>query len=424
MSKAKPQTTYLAALDIGSTKVVFSIAQAKPSGIEIIGLGSVPHSGVKQGLVVNIESTSEAITKAKEEAELMAGTSVDQVWLGVGGSYIQSFQSSGMVAVSDKEVSQRDVDRVIEAAKAVAIPSDRSVLHVIPNFYKVDNQDGISDPLGMTGVRLEASVLIVTALKSSMQNSIRATEKAGLKVKGTVLQTLAASKAVLTDDEKDMGSSLIILGGSKTEIISFVGGSAIHTSVIPVGGIHFTQDVAMGLRTTQANAEVLKCKHAYALSQTIEGEETIEVESVGGRPSRTIDKKALCDIIEARSEETLGLVGSELNKNNLISLLGSGVVITGGGSQLNGLIDLADFIFDVPVRSGAPKKVGGLTDVVSSPHFSTTVGLLLYGRDQISEDILDEEDVLDNSKEDEETYSFDSIKELSNKVKKYFEKLF
>ncbi len=423
MSKNNRKPIYLAALDIGSTKVVFSIAQAKSDGIEVIGVGVVPHLGVKQGAVVNIESTTEAIIKAKEEAELMAGTEVNEVYLGVGGTHMQSFQSTGMVAISGREVLENDIERVIEAAKAVAIPADRKVLHVIPNFYKVDEQDGISDPLGMSGVRLEASVHIVTASKSALQNSIKATEKAGLKVTDTVLQSLAASMAVLTEDERKMGVSLAIMGGGKCEIISYVAGSAVHTAVIPVGGSHFTSDVAMGLRTTQAHAEILKCKHAFAISQNIEGQQTIEVESVGGRPPRTIDKKTLCDIVEARTDETLKLISNELKKNNLMTNLGSGVVLTGGASQLKGLAQLGDFIFDIPVRLGTPLAVGGLTDVVRTPNFSTTVGLLLFGRKQIKQTI---KDINDDGQElnDGESYSFDSIKDLSSKVKKYFDKLF
>lgn len=424
MSKNNRKPIYLAALDIGSTKVVFSIAQAIADGIEVIGVGVVPHLGVKQGAVVNIESTTEAILKAKEEAELMAGTEVNEVFLGVGGTYMQSFQSTGMVAISGREVLENDIERVIEAAKAVAIPADRKVLHVIPNFYKVDEQDGISDPLGMSGVRLEASVHIVTALKSALQNSIKATEKAGLKVVDTVLQSLAASMAVLTEDERKMGVSLAIMGGGKCELISYVAGSAVHTAVIPVGGNHFTGDVAMGLRTTQAHAEILKCKHAFALSQSIEGQQTIEVESVGGRPPRTIDKKTLCDIIEARAEETLNLIGNELKKNSLMTNLGSGIVLTGGASQLNGLAELGDFIFDIPVRLGSPLAVGGLTDVVKTPNFATTVGLLLFGRKQIKQTIKDINDDETEELNDGESYSFDSIKDLSSKVKKYFDKLF
>ncbi len=417
MSKVNRKPVHIASLDIGSTKVVFSIALAKPEGIEVIGVGTVPHQGVKQGTVVNIDTTTESIIKAKEEAELMAGVKVDEVWLGIGGSHVQSFQSNGMVAVSGREVLDTDIDRVIEAAKAVAIPSDRKVLHVIPNFYKVDSQTGISDPLGMSGVRLEASVHIVTGLKSAIQNSVKATEKAGLKVCGTVLQSLAAAMSVLTDDEKKLGVTLSILGGGKCELITFIAGSAVHTHVIPVGGQHFTSDIALGLRTTQQNAENLKCKHAHAIAASVTDSENIEVESVGGRPPRTIDKKTLCQIVEARSEETLQLITNELERSGLHKQLGSGVVLTGGGSQLKGLLELADFQMDIPVRLGVPKQVGGLTDVVKTAAYSTTVGLLLYARQQIKQVIKE-----DNNNEDNR-YELKSLKSMSSRFKKYFENL-
>ena len=419
MPKVNRKPVYLAALDLGSTKVVFSIASAKPDGIEVIGVGSVPHTGVKQGIVVNIDSTTEAILKAKEEAELMSGVKVDNVWLGVGGTHIESFQSNGMVAVSGKEVLDTDIDRVIEAAKAVAIPSDRTVLHVIPNFYKLDSQSGISDPLGMSGVRLESSVHIVTALKSALQNSIKATEKAGLTVNGTVLQSLASSMSVLTEDEKKLGVTLVTLGGGKCELISFVAGSAIHTSIIPVGGQHFTGDIAMGLRTTQDNAETLKCKYAHAIAETVTGSENIEVESVGGRPPRTIDRKTLCQIVEARAEETLALIMSELNSANLINHLGSGIVLTGGASQLKGLLELGDYQLDLPVRLGLPKTVGGLTDVVKTAGYSTTVGLLIYARKQIKQVIIE----ASSEKEAEQRYEIKSLSKATKKMKNFFENL-
>lgn len=378
MSKTKRINGVIAGLDIGTTKVSFLIGQLTPDGVKVIGVGDTPNHGMKQGVVVNIEATADAIKKAKEEAELMSGVVATTAWLAVGGNHIESFDSQGMVAIKNKEVSQEDIDRVIEAAKAVAIPKDRQVLHVLPKEFLIDGQRGITDPIGMAGVRLECAVHIVTGLQSAIQNAIKCTQKAGLQVSGMCLQQLASSLSVVSRDEKNLGCCVVDMGGGTCDLVTFSQGSVTHTAVIPVGGQNFTHDVAMGLRTNQANAENLKKKSGCALAQSLSEDETIEVESVGGRQSRTLSRKDLGEILEARSEETLSLIKDELNKKGLVPQLGSGIILTGGASSLEGLVEMGDFVFDVPVRRGTPLRVAGLTDIVKCPRFSTGVGLLLH----------------------------------------------
>jgi len=309
----------------------------------------------------------------------MAGVSMPAVWLAVGGSHIKSFDSQGMVAIRNKEVTNEDIERVIEAAKAVRIANDRQVLHVLPKEFKVDSQEGINDPIGMSGVRLECSVHIVTGSNSAIQNAIRCAEKAGLSVAGLVLQQFASALAILSADEKNLGVTVVDMGGGTCDLITFTQGSVVYTNVLPVGGNNFTHDVAMGLRTTQTNADILKKKFGCALPDMVNEEESIEVESVGGRQSRTISRKDLCEVLEARAEETLKLIKEDLEDNGLMKQMGSGVVLTGGASQLQGLVEMGDFIFDIPVRRGIPERTGGLTDVVNSPMYSTCVGLMKYG---------------------------------------------
>jgi cell division protein FtsA len=379
---AKSNARMIAGLDIGTTKVACAIGRYDNGQLDIIGVGTAPNSGMRHGVVVNIDATTDAIKKAKDEAELMAGVRVDEVWLAVGGQHIQSFSSSGMVAVRHKEVQQDDVDRVIEAAKAVAIPQDRQVLHVLPQDFKIDGQVGIFDPIGMSGVRLEASVFIVTGSISVIQNAIKCTQRAGLKVEGLVLQQLASALSVLSADEKNLGVCVVDIGGGTCEMITFFQGSVIHTGLLPVGGNNFTHDVAIGLKTTQNHADTLKRKYGCALPEMINEEEAIEVESVGGRKPRTLMRRDLCEVLEARGEETLELIHTALSELGLLSKLGSGVVLTGGGSLLHGLVEMGDFVLDVPVRRGWPEKVGGLVDVVRQPSCSTVVGLMLYGLSQ------------------------------------------
>ncbi|MBX3021744.1 MAG: cell division protein FtsA [Bdellovibrionales bacterium] len=379
---AKTQARIIAGLDIGTTKVACAIGRYDNGQLDIIGVGQAPNSGMRHGVVVNIDATTEAIKKAKDEAELMAGTRADSVWLAVGGQHIQSFASSGMVAVRHKEVQQEDIDRVIEAAKAVAIPQDRQVLHVLPQDFKIDGQIGIFDPIGMSGVRLEASVFIVTGAKAVIQNAVTCAQRAGIKVEGLVLSQLASAMSVLSADEKNLGVCVVDMGGGTCDMIAFHQGSVIHTGLLPVGGHNFTHDVAIGLKTTQVHGETLKRKYGCALPEMVSEEESIEVESVGGRKPRTLMRRDLCEVLEARTEETLELIHHDLEEKGLLSKLGSGVVLTGGGALLHGLVEMGDFVLDVPVRRGWPEKVGGLVDVVRQPSCSTVVGVMMYGLSQ------------------------------------------
>lgn len=382
---AKSHPRMIAGLDIGTTKVACAIGRFEAGQLDIIGLGQAANSGVRHGVVVNIDAVTDAIKKAKDEAELMAGVRIDGIWLAVGGQHIQSFSSSGMVAIRNKEVVQEDIDRVIEAAKAVAIPQDRQVLHVLPQDFKIDGQAGIFDPIGMSGVRLEANVFIVTGSTSVIQNAIKCVGRAGIKVEGIVLQQLASALAVLSADEKNLGTCVVDMGGGTCEMITFYQGSVIHTGLLPVGGQNFTHDVAIGLKTTQNHADMLKRKYGCALPEMINEDESIEVESVGGRKPRTLMRRDLCEILEARGEETLELIHTTLMELGLLGKLGSGVVLTGGGSLLHGLIEMGDFVLDVPVRRGWPEKVGGLVDIVRQPSCSTVVGLMQYGLSQDKE---------------------------------------
>ncbi len=379
----------IAGLDIGTTKIAIVIGAVNvdmASGgpelkLDIIGLGAAPSLGIRQGAVVNVEATIEAIQKARDEAELMAGYKIDEVYVSIGGTHVKSFDSQGMIAIRNKEVKADDIVRVIEAAKAVAVPGDREVLHVLPREYKIDGQDGILDPIGMSGVRLESNVHLVTASRTALQNIIKCAEKAGLRVKNIVLQQLASSLAVLSEDEKKLGAAVVDLGGGTSDVVIYVGGTVAYTATVPVGGTHFTQDVAMGLRTPQLNAEIVKKKYGCAIAEMISEDETIEVEGVGGRKPRALLRRNLCEVIEPRAEETLALINKEIERSGLKERIGSGVVLTGGASLLEGLLEMGEFILDVPTRRGSPERLGGLTDVVKSPEYATVVGLLLYGLD-------------------------------------------
>lgn len=416
MSTSKPKAPLLAGLDIGSTKVSFVIGTVNPDGkIEVAGVGTAPNTGMRQGVVVNIEATTESIKKAKEEAELMSGYSISEVWMGVTGTHISSFDSKGMVAIKNREVTASEIDRVIEAAKAVAVPADRTVLHVLPREFKVDGQDGITDPIGMSGIRLEANVHIVTGSQSAINNSIKCVEKAGLEVAGLVLGQLASATAVISADERNLGVCVIDMGGGACGLLYFVNGSVAHSSTIPVGGQHFTHDVAVGLRTPQFAAEMLKKKYGCAMASMVNENETIEVEGVGGRKSRVIPRKDLADVIEARAEETLNLIANDIRMSGLMPMLGSGIVLTGGGSQLDGLVEMGEFIFDIPVRRGVPREIGGLTDVVKSGEFSAAVGLLLYALGQ-KKDLL--------HAQQQEMNIGESLDGMTKKIKDFFGQIF
>lgn len=388
MTKAIPEyKRVIAGLDIGTTRVACTIATVNAEGqIKVTGVGVAHNTGMRQGVVVNIDSTTDAIKKAKEEAELMSGLEIKSVWLGVSGTHVKSFDSKGMVAVKNREVTEDEIHRVIEAAKAVAVPADRQVLHVLPREFKVDDQDGIWDPIGMSGVRLEASVHIVTGGQTAITNAIKCTERTGLKVAGLVLDQLASSMAVVTDDEKNLGVAVVDMGGGTCNTIVYINGSVAHTSVLPIGGSHISHDIAVGLRTPQLCAEDLKKKYGCAVASLVPEGETIEVEGVGGRKPRTVPRRDLAEIIEARAEEILTLVRDELRAQGLVQSIGSGIVITGGASQLDGIAQMGEFVFELPVRKGVALQVGGLTDIVRSPTFSTGVGLILYGFDKTKND--------------------------------------
>jgi cell division protein FtsA len=366
-------------LDIGTTKVCAIVGEVTDDGLDIIGIGEAPSTGIRKGVVINIASTVEAITRAVQEAELMAGCEISSVYTGISGGHIRGFNSHGIVAVKDGEITEPDVSRVIDAARAVAIPMDREVIHILPQEYIIDDQDGIKEPLGMHGVRLEAKVHIVTAASTSAANIIKCCNRTGLNVSAIVLQQLASAEAVLTEDEKDLGVCLVDIGGGTADIALFSDGAIVHTSVLPLGGNHLTTDIALGIRTPQNEAEQIKQTFGCALVEQVEASEMVEVPSVGGRKPRTLSRQILCEIIEARVEEIFQLVREEIRNTAYEDLLASGVVLTGGTSNLSGIVDIAEDVLGLPIRLGKPYGVGGLVDVVRSPSFATGVGLVQHG---------------------------------------------
>lgn len=366
-------------LDIGTTKICAVVGEAAAEGIDIIGIGSHPSRGLRKGVVVNIESTVASIKKAIEEAELMAGCGIGSVYAGIAGGHIKGFNSHGVIAVKDGEVKDTDVKRVIDAARAVALPMDREVLHILPQEFIIDDQDGIKEPRGMSGVRLEAKVHIVTGAATSAQNIVKCANQAGLDVNDIVLEQLASSEAVLNQDEKELGVAIVDIGGGTSDIAIFIEGSIRHTAVLSLGGNHLTNDIAVGLRTPTEEAEKIKKKHGCSLSSLVGKDETIEVPSMGGRKPRTLSRQLLADIIEPRVEEIFTLVKNEIIRSGYEDLLPSGIVITGGSALLEGMPELGEQIFDLPVRRGIPQGIGGLVDVVNSPIYATGVGLVLHG---------------------------------------------
>lgn len=366
-------------LDIGTTKVCAVIGEVTEDGIDIIGIGSHPSKGLRKGVVINIESTVESIKRAISEAELVAGCDITSVYAGIAGGHIKGINSHGIVAVKEKEVCENDLVRVIDAAQAVAIPLDREVIHVIPQEYIIDDQDGIKEPLGMSGVRLEAKVHIVTAAVTSAQNIVKCANRCGLNVSDIILQPLASAEAVLTPDERELGVCLVDIGGGTTDIILFSEGAVVHTSVLTLGGNHITNDVAVGLRTPAAEAERIKQKYGCSLSSMVGRDETIEVPSVGGRKPRILSRQILSEIIEPRVEEIFTLVRQEVIKSGFEERIASGIVITGGSTILEGMPELAEQVFNMPVRRGIPRSIGGLVDVVKSPMYATGVGLVIAG---------------------------------------------
>ncbi len=379
MSK-KTEKKMIVGLDIGTSKVVAIVGEINPEGgVEIIGIGSHPSRGLKKGTVVNIESTVQSIQRAVEEAELMAGCQIHSVYAGIAGSHIRSLNSHGIVAIRDKEVGQGDIDRVLDAARAVAIPADQKVLHTLPQEFIIDNQEGIREPIGMSGVRLEAKVHMVTGAVSAAQNIVKCVRRCGLEVDDVILEQLASSYAVLTEDEKELGVCLVDIGGGTTDIAIFTEGAIRHTAVIPIAGDQVTNDIAVALRTPTQYAEEIKLKYACALTQLATSEETIEVPGVGERESRRLARKVLAEVVEPRYEELFMLIQAELRRSGFEAICASGVVLTGGCSKIEGAVELAEEIFHMPVRLGVPQATTGLADVVRNPIHATGVGLLLFG---------------------------------------------
>ncbi len=379
MSK-KTEKNLIVGLDIGTSKVVAIVGEiTEDNEVEVIGLGSHPSRGLKKGVVVNIESTVQSIQRAVEEAELMAGCQIHSVFAGIAGSHIRSLNSHGIVAIRDKEVTPADVDRVIDAARAVAIPADQKILHIIPQEFLIDQQESIREPVGMSGVRLEAKVHMVTGAVSAAQNIIKCVRRCGLEVDDIILEQLASSQAVLTEDEKELGVCLVDIGGGTTDIAVFTEGAIRHTAVIPIAGDQVTNDIAVALRTPTQYAEEIKIKYACALTQLASVEETIEVPSVGERPPRRLARQTLAEVVEPRYEELFTLIQAELRRSGFEDLCAAGIVLTGGSSKMEGAVDLAEEIFHMPVRKALPQFVTGLIDVVRNPIHATGVGLLLFG---------------------------------------------
>jgi len=367
-------------LDIGTSKVVAIVGQpTDDGGLEIAGIGSHPSRGMKKGVVINIESTVQSIQRAVEEAELMAGCDIHSVYVGIAGSHISSMNSDGVVAIKDREVTPSDIDRVIDSARARAISEGQRILHVLPQEFAIDTQEGIREPLGMSGVRLEARVHLVTAALNAVQNIEKCVRRCGLAVDAIILEQLASSHAVLTEDERELGVCMVDIGGGTTDIAVFTEGAIRHTAVIPIAGDQVTNDIAMALRTPTQYAEDIKVKYACALTQLASSDEMIKVPSVGDRPARDLSRQALAEVVEPRYEELFTLVREELRRSGYEDLVAAGVVLTGGTSRMEGVVELAEEIFHMPVRIASPQNVRGLADVVRNPIYSTGVGLLLYG---------------------------------------------
>ena len=372
-------------LDLGTTKTCAIVGEMHGDGIDVIGFASAPSKGLRKGMVISIDSTVEAIARVVEEAELMAGCKITSAYTGIAGSHIKGFNSHGVIGIKDSEVSRHDINRVIEAARAIAIPQDREVLHILPQEFIVDDQEGIQDPLGMSGVRLEAKVHMVTSAASSAQNIIKCANRTGLAVKELVLQPLASSASTIYEDEKELGAVLVDIGGGTTDIAVIKGGSIRYTAVLALGGDHITSDVAVGLRTSLKGAEDLKIQHGSAHSCPDEKDETIEIPAPGGGGTRTVSRKFLCRIIQSRVEEIFTLVRREIAKSGYREFMTPGVVLTGGTSLLHGITECAERVLDLSVRVGYPNTVGGLSEIVKSPIYATAVGLILYGKNRATD---------------------------------------
>ncbi|MEM7096902.1 MAG: cell division protein FtsA [Pseudomonadota bacterium] len=373
-------------LDIGTNKVAAIVAEVSEEGeLEVIGIGTHHSRGLKKGVVVNIESTVQSIQRAVEEAELMAGCSIDNVYAGIAGSHIRSLNSHGIVAIRDREVYPQDIERVIDAAQAMAIPADQKILHVLPQEYVIDTQEGVKEPLGMSGVRLEAKVHMVTCAVNAAQNIEKCIERCDLTVNDVILEQLASSYSILTEDERDLGVCIVDIGGGTTDIAVFTGGAIRHTAVIPIAGDQVTNDIAMALRTPTHNAEELKIKYACALTQLARADEVIKVPGVGDKPARDLSRQSLAEVVEPRYDELFTLIQAELRRSGFEDLLAAGIVLTGGAAKMEGVIDLAEEVFHMPVSLGSPRNVAGLKDIVRNPIYATGVGLLQYGLEREKE---------------------------------------
>ena len=366
-------------LDIGTTKICAIVGEMTTSGIDIIGIGTHPSKGLRKGVVVNIDNTVESIKSTIEEAELMSGREIKSVFAGIAGGHIKSMNSHGIVAVKGGEVEEADIKRAAEAAKAIAMPLDRRLIHVLPKYYIVDDQDGVRDPIGMSGVRLEAKIHIVTASVTSVENIVKSVNRVGLDVNDIVLEQLASSEAVMSQDEKELGVALVDIGGGTTDIAVFADGSIKYTAVLPIGGNYVTNDISVGLRTPAIVAEKTKMQYGCAYSPLISEDETIEVSSVGGRNPRKVSRHVLGDIIEPRVAEILSLAHREIIKSGYEDLLAAGVILTGGTSNIEGITELGEQVFNMPVRIGYPVDIGGIVDTINNPIYATAVGLVIYG---------------------------------------------
>ncbi len=405
----KESKNLIVGLDIGTSKIAAIVAEMRPEGgFEVIGMGNSPSRGLKKGVVVNIESTINAIQRALEEAELMADCKIRDVWTGIAGSHIRSFNSHGMVAIKDREVAQSDVDRVVETAKAIPIPADQQILHVLNQEFVIDGQEDVREPLGMSGVRLEVKVHIVTGAVSAAQNIMKCVRRCGLEVNDLILQPLASAMAILSEDEKDLGVCLVDIGGGTSDIAVFTQGAIRHTAVIPIAGDQITNDIAMALRTPTKEAEEIKRRYGCALRELADPQEMVEVPGVGERSSKKMSRQTLAEVIEPRVEELYSLVQAELRRSGFEELLSSGIVITGGSAAMQGMVELGEEVFHMPVRLGLPSYAGGLSEVIRNPRYSTGVGLLLAGLSQ-------------HQRQQIEKMQSGSFKQIVGRMKKWFE---
>ncbi len=384
MSRIKEDKNLIVGLDIGTSKIVAIVAELQPEGtLKVIGLGQHVSRGLKKGVVVNIESTMQSIQRALEEAELMADCKINNVYTGIAGSHIKSLNSHGMVKIKDAEVSQMDVDRVVDTARAIALPADQQILHILTQEFIIDGQEDVREPLGMSGMKLEVKVHIVTGAVAAAQNIVKCIKRCGIEVSDLILQPLASSLAVLTEDEKELGVCLVDIGGGTTDIAVFKQGAIRHTAVVPIAGDQMTNDVAVAFRTPTQAAEEIKIKHGCALRQLADPREIVEVPGVDGRDPRQLSVQTLAEVLEPRVVELYELVLNELRRSGMEEMIASGIVITGGSAMMRGMVELGEEIFHMPVRLGMPRYVGGLSEVVSNPRYATGVGLVLMGKQQL-----------------------------------------